>query len=82
MAAKQGRLPNRFPAGAKYVVESRGALQGMILMHRYVELPDGRRIDLVARLVPACTDRRKASAEGDRLLAARSRRELALAEAS
>jgi hypothetical protein len=26
----------------------------MTLMHRYVRFPDGRRVELAARLVPAC----------------------------
>jgi hypothetical protein len=35
-----------------YVVEARGSVQGMTLMHRYVQFPDGRRVELAARLVP------------------------------
>ena len=51
MARTSARLPKRFPAGTTYVVEARGSVQGMTLMHRYVQFPDGRRIDLAARLV-------------------------------
>jgi len=54
MARNAARLPNRFPLGSTYVVEARGSVQGMILMHRYVRFPDGRRVELAARLVPAC----------------------------
>ena len=68
------RLPSRFPAGTKYVVECRGSVQGMLLMHRHVDLPDGSRIDLVARLVPTCAEQRKASAAGEHLLAQQARR--------
>jgi hypothetical protein len=48
------RLPARLPVGSKYVLESRGRMKGSILLHRYVELPDGQRIELAARLVPTC----------------------------
>lgn len=48
------RLPKRLPPGSTYVVESRGAVQDMLLVDRYVRLPDGRRIDLATRLVPRC----------------------------
>jgi hypothetical protein len=54
MARRTARLPTRFPVGSTYVVEARGAVQGMTLMHRYVRFPDGRRVELAARLVPAC----------------------------
>jgi hypothetical protein len=53
MAQKSARLPTRFPIGTTYVVEARGSVQGMTLMHRYVRFPDGRRVELTARLVPA-----------------------------
>jgi hypothetical protein len=51
---RSARLPKRFPVGATYVVEARGSVQGMTLMHRYVRFPDGRRVELAARLVAAC----------------------------
>ena len=54
MSAKRNKLPIRLPVGAKYVLESRGKMQGSILVNRYVELPDGRRIELAARMVPTC----------------------------
>ena len=54
MTRTSARLPKRLPAGSTYVVEARGRVQGMILMHRYVLLPDGRRIELVARFVHPC----------------------------
>jgi hypothetical protein len=43
------RLPARFPDGAKYVLESDG---GMV--RRYVELPDGRRVNLARRKAVTC----------------------------
>ena len=54
MARTSTHLPERFPAGTTYVVEARGSVQGMTLMHRYVQFPDGRRIDLTARVVQTC----------------------------
>jgi hypothetical protein len=54
MSAKRRGLPARLPADSKYVLESRGRTQGSILVNRYVELPDGRRIELAARMVPTC----------------------------
>jgi hypothetical protein len=49
---KSMQLPSHLPAGSKYVIERHGRIQGSILMHRYVELPDGRRVELAPRLVP------------------------------
>jgi len=44
-------LPRRFPVGAKYVVEgSRGEVENMRVIARYVLLPDGRRINVPADL--------------------------------
>src|SRR5262249_528242 len=53
-SAKGVRLPSRLPPGSKYILESRGTMKGLMLVNRYVELPDGRRIELDARLVPTC----------------------------
>jgi hypothetical protein len=49
---KRTRLPSHLPAGSKYVIESRGGINGSIWMHRHLELPDGLRVDLPPRLVP------------------------------
>ena len=46
MGAKGRRLPSRFPVGTRYVIEGRG---GRICL-RYLEFPDGRKIDLPADL--------------------------------
>ncbi|HEY2754845.1 MAG TPA: hypothetical protein VGJ01_03795 [Pseudolabrys sp.] len=46
---KSTRLPSRFPVGTKYVLESRGGQ-----VHRYVEYPDGRRLELSAREPANC----------------------------
>lgn len=43
------RLPKRFPVGTKYVVEGRGPF-----VQRYVEFPDGRRIQLETRRALSC----------------------------
>lgn len=44
------RLPARVPVGTKYVLESRGKL-----VRRYIEFPDGRRIQLATRKAVPCT---------------------------
>ena len=36
------RLPTRFPVGTRYVIEGRGGLISL----RYLEFPDGRKVDL------------------------------------
>jgi len=46
MGAEGSRLPSRFPVGTRYVIEGQG---GRICL-RYLEFPDGRRIDLPADL--------------------------------
>lgn len=46
---KSDRLPTRFPAGAKYVLEGRGTV-----IHRYVELPGGGRVMLSERKAVRC----------------------------
>jgi len=40
------RLPSRFPIGTRYVIEGR---EGIICL-RYLEFPDGRKVDLPADL--------------------------------
>jgi hypothetical protein len=44
------QLPERFPIGAKYVLESFGPL-----VRRHVEFPDGRKIQLEWRKAQSCT---------------------------
>jgi hypothetical protein len=46
MGAAVTRLPNRFPVGTRYVIEGR---EGRIRL-RYLEFPDGRKVDLPADL--------------------------------
>jgi hypothetical protein len=43
------KLPKRFPENTKYVVEACGPL-----VRRYVELPDGTRINLRSRKAKPC----------------------------
>jgi len=50
-------LPSRFPVGTRYVIEGRG---GRIRL-RYLEFPDGRKVDLPADLA-ARTKSRSAAA--------------------
>jgi len=51
---KPMQLPSPLPTGSKYVIESHGRTKSSMLIHRYVELPDGHRVDLAPRLVPIC----------------------------
>jgi hypothetical protein len=46
MGGEASRLPSRFPVGTRYVIEGRG---GRICL-RYLEFPDGRKVDLPADL--------------------------------
>jgi hypothetical protein len=46
MGGEGSRLPNRFPVGTRYVIEGR---PGHICL-RYLEFPDGRKVDLPADL--------------------------------
>ncbi len=64
MAQKRTRLPARLPANSKYVLEIRGRMKGMILIHRFVELPDGRRVELAARWTPTSDSETKIASLG------------------
>ena len=44
------RLPEHFPIGTKYVLEGCGPF-----VRRYIELPNGRRIQLTTRHALSCT---------------------------
>jgi hypothetical protein len=44
------RLPAHFPVGTKYVVEGRGQR-----VQRYVEFPNGRKVQLATRKALSCT---------------------------
>ncbi len=48
--SRTARLPARFPVGTKYVLERRGPF-----VRRYVEFPDGRKVQLEFRKAQACT---------------------------
>ena len=52
MSAEIIRLPSRFPVGTRYVIEGRG---GSIRL-RYLEFPDGRKVDLPADLAARSKD--------------------------
>jgi hypothetical protein len=48
--ARSARLPQRLPAGTRYVVEGRKGAKGLFQVSaRYVVLPNGRRLDLPSR---------------------------------
>jgi hypothetical protein len=61
MGGEVNRLPSRFPVGTRYVIEGRG---GRICL-RYLEFPDGRKVelpaDLAARTKPRAPVRRRPS---------------------
>jgi hypothetical protein len=46
MRSRAVRLPSRFPVGTRFVIEGQG---GRIRL-RYLEFPDGRKVDLPADL--------------------------------
>jgi len=48
--ARTSRLPQRFPVGSKYVVESHGSV-----LNRFVEFPNGRTVMLTKRMALSCT---------------------------
>jgi hypothetical protein len=48
MAQEASRLPSRFPIGTRYVIEGRAGLISL----RYLEFPDGRKVDLPSDLAP------------------------------
>jgi hypothetical protein len=54
------RLPSRFPVGTRYVIEGR---EGHIRL-RYLEFPDGRKVDLPADL--AARTKSRTGARGPR----------------
>ena len=43
------RVPARFPIGTKYVLESNG-----LVVRRYIEFPDGRKVSLAVRKARTC----------------------------
>ena len=43
------RLPKRFPVGTKYILESYGGF-----VRRYIEYPNGRRVELETRKALSC----------------------------
>jgi hypothetical protein len=47
--SSSSRLPKRVPVGTKYIVESNG-----LSVRRYIEFPDGRRVNLSARKALTC----------------------------
>jgi hypothetical protein len=57
MSGKVVSLPSRFPVGTKYVIEGR---KGHIHL-RYIEFPDGHKVDLPANLAARAKSRTEAS---------------------
>jgi hypothetical protein len=60
MGAEDSRLPSRFPVGTRYVIEGRA---GRISL-RYLEFPDGRKIDLPADLAARTKSRSDSGRRG------------------
>ena len=65
---KPKRLPSHLPTGSKYAIESQGRMNGSILMHRYVELPDGHRVVLA----PICGTTSSSSRRARRVKSAKA----------
>jgi hypothetical protein len=61
MGGEVVRLPSRFPVGTRYVIEGR---EGRICL-RYLEFPDGRKIDLPADLAARTKSRMNARGRRD-----------------
>ena len=61
MSAATVRLPSRFPAGTKFVVEGEDAAGGGVrIVKRYLVYPDGTKVDLLAgapRVFDCCARR-------------------------
>jgi hypothetical protein len=55
---KPMQLPSPLPTGSIYVIESHGRTKCSMLIHRYVELPDGHCVDLAPGLVRSARRRR------------------------
>ena len=58
MGCEAKRLPSRFPIGTRYVIEGRG---GRISL-RYLEFPDGRKVDLPSDLAARTKSRARVRA--------------------
>jgi hypothetical protein len=56
MAQQVSSLPRRFPVGTRYVIEGRG---GRISL-RYLEFPDGRKVELPTDLAARSSSRARA----------------------
>jgi hypothetical protein len=63
MRQQVSHLPNRFPVGTRYVIEGRGGL----ISERYLEFPDGRKVDLPSDLAARSGSRARAGRIGRRL---------------
>ena len=69
MGGQVSRLPTRFPVGTRYVIEGRA---GRICL-RYLEFPDGRKVDLPADLAARTNARGGAARRRDRRSPARKK---------
>jgi hypothetical protein len=69
MGAEVIRLPSRFPVGTRYVIEGR---EGRIRL-RYLQFPDGRKVDLPADLAARTKSRTGAGRRGNNRSPARKK---------
>jgi hypothetical protein len=60
MGQQVSHLPSRFPVGTRYVIEGQGGLISL----RYLEFPDGRKVDLPADLAGRSRSRARRSRIG------------------
>jgi hypothetical protein len=61
------RLPDRFPVGTRYVIEGRPGSKGHLRVHsRYLEYPDGRRLELALNVERSRHGRRRAGESASR----------------
>lgn len=58
---RPSRLPKSVPDGTKYVLEARGPW-----VHRFIEWPNGRRLELAPRKAATCCMERAVKAIGAR----------------
>jgi len=70
MAQRVSHLPSRFPVGTRYVIEGRDGLISL----RYLEFPDGRKVDLPSDLAARSSSRARAGRIGRPLVRQRSQK--------
>lgn len=73
MAYSSSRLPSRFPVGTKFVIEGRPAKSGKPqIFNRFIEFPDGTKLRLPKRTLPAKVQKSAPAGRRARIKRARS----------